>query len=162
MEITEVLLTMAQAALVIAGFGGVVITLHDRSEIWGEWDRIQFRSILDVSGIIIFFSLLPLALQSVLDVATAWRVSIILFAIVHSATIISYRVTVDRQSIPPIFNRIHIVASLVIISQFAVGVTGHQGFIQISHLSGLFWLVAVGGWLFYLLALGVPEAGADD
>ncbi len=29
MELTDVLLTFAQAAMVIAGFGGVVIAFHD-------------------------------------------------------------------------------------------------------------------------------------
>lgn len=45
MELTDVLLTFAQAAMVIAGFGGVVVTFNDKSDKWGDWDRIQFRSL---------------------------------------------------------------------------------------------------------------------
>ena len=44
MELTDVLLTFAQAAMVIAGFGGVVVTFNDKSDNCGEWDRGKFQS----------------------------------------------------------------------------------------------------------------------
>jgi hypothetical protein len=37
MELTDVLLIFAQAAMVSAGFGGMVITFHDKLDKWGEW-----------------------------------------------------------------------------------------------------------------------------
>ncbi len=161
MELTDVLLTFAQAAMVIAGFGGVVVTFNDKSDTWGDWDRIHFRSILDVSGIIIFFSVLPIVLQSLFDAEKSWQISILLFALVHAVTIISYRVSVEPESIPRIFMRIHIVAGAIILSQLVCGALGDQGLIQVTYSLGLFWLVGVGGWLFYLLAVGV-HLGADE
>jgi len=156
MELTDVLLTFAQAAMVIAGFGGVVVTFNNKSDKWGDWDRIQFRSILDVSGIIIFFSVLPIVLQSLFDAGKSWQISILLFAVIHALTIVSYRLSVEPESIPAIFKRSHIVAGLIIVAQLISGVLGDHGFIQVTYSLGLIWLVGVGGWLFYLLAIGVP------
>ena len=162
MSITDVLLTFAQAAMVIAGFGGIVITLHERSQQWGEWDRIQFRSILEVSGIVVFFSLLPLVIQSTLDADRSWRVSILLFAAVHAATIISYRLSVKSESVPTVFNRLHAFAGALIILQLISGVLADVGIIQLTYSIGLFWLVGVGGWLFYLLALGRNQSEENE
>lgn len=162
MELTDVLLIFAQAAMVIAGFGGVVVTFNNKSDKWGDWDRIQFRSILDVSGIIIFFSVLPIVLQSVFDAEKSWQISILLFAVIHALTIISYRLSVEPESIPGIFMRIHIVAGAIILAQLVCGVLGDQGLIQVTYSLGLFWLVGVGGWLFYLLAMGVRLSGQDE
>ena len=161
MELTDVLLTFAQAAMVIAGFGGVVITLHDNTNQWGEWDRVEFRSILEIGGLVIFFSILPIVLQSLLDAGNSWRISILLFAVVHAGIIINYRSSVQRGSIPASFNRIHIIAALIILSQLISGVLGNLGWIQVAHSLGLFWLVMVGGWLFYLLAMGAHLSGED-
>jgi hypothetical protein len=162
MELYDVLLTFAQAAMVIAGFGGVVITLHDKSNQWNEWDRVEFRSILEIGGLVIFFSILPIVLQSLLDVGNSWRISILLFAVVHASTIINYRLSVDKESIPSSFNRLHIIAAVIILSQLTSGVLGNLGFIQVAHSLGLFWLVMVGGWLFYLLAMGAHLSGLDE
>lgn len=42
-----------------------------------------------------------------------------------------------------------------------LGALGGQGIIRITCSLGLFWLVGVGGWLFYLLAMGVQDSGKD-
>ena len=162
MELTEVMLTFAQAAMVIAGFGGVVITLQDRTNQWGKWERIEFRSILEVSGVVIFFSVLPIVLQSLLEAELSWKISILLFAIVHGALIIIYRVGVASEDIPAVFKRVHISAGLLILSQLICGVLGNQDLIEIAYSLGLLWLVGVGGWLFYLLALGTEDSSVDE
>ena len=162
MAITDVLLTIAQAAMVIAGFGGVVITLHERSQQWSEWDRIQFRSILEISGIVIFFSLLPLVLQSIFDVDRSWRISILLFAVVHGSTIINYWVSVGSESVPVTFKRLHACAGALIISQLISGALADVGIIQLTHSIGLFWLLGVGGWLFYLLAISPDHSEESE
>ena len=92
-------------------------------------------------------------IQSTLDVNRSWRVSILLFAVVHAATIISYRLSVKSESVPTIFKRLHAIAGTLIILQLISGVMADVGIIQLTYSIGLFWLVGVGGWLFYLLAL---------
>jgi hypothetical protein len=162
LELNEVFLTFAQAAMVIAGFGGVVVTLRDRSEHWDEWDRIEFRSILEVSGIIIFFSVMPLLLPTLLDAALSWRISILLFAFIHGATIMTYRLGVDTETIPAIFNWVHLIAGMLILMKIIAGIFASIELIQIVHSVGLVWLLGIGGWLFYLLALGAHSDPHED
>ncbi len=162
MELTDVLLTFAQAAMVIAGFGGVVIALHDKLDKWSEWDRVQFKSILDISGLVVFFSVLPIVLHSLLSAGMSWRISIVLFALVHAGIIINYRSSVERESIPAVFARAHIVAAVIILSQLISSIVGNQGVTEILYSFGLFWLIGVGGWLFYLLAIGTHLSGEDE
>ena len=162
MALSDVLLIFAQAAMVTAGFGGVVVTLRDHSEHWDEWNRIEFRSILEISGIIIFFSMLPLVLTTIVEPVVIWRMSILLFAVVHGGVIVVYRISVDSGSIPPVFNRIHLIAGILIFSQFLAGIFARIEMIQIAYCAGLAWLLGIGGWLFYLLAIGAHEAIPED
>lgn len=154
MDITEVLLTLAQAAMVIAGFGGVVISFQNRARQWSEWNRIEFRSILDISGLVIFFAMLPVILPALLDLELSWRIAIVSFAIAHAAIIVHYRMSVSADSIPPVFSRVHVIAGLIIVAKLLAGIFGSLGLVQIFYSFGLFWLICIGGWLFYLLALG--------
>jgi hypothetical protein len=63
MEAEGILTTLAEVAIAIAGFSGIVVAL-DRSEgPWSELDRVRLSMLLQVSISCVFWSLLPIFLN---------------------------------------------------------------------------------------------------
>ncbi len=64
MEAASTLEVLAEIAIAIAGFSGVVTALTIRTSQWSELDKVRLRMLLQASFATAFFSLLPLVLLS--------------------------------------------------------------------------------------------------
>ena len=62
MEAEGILTTLAEVAIAIAGFSGIVVALQNRTVDWSETDKLRFSSLLQVSFGCVFFSFLPIVL----------------------------------------------------------------------------------------------------
>jgi hypothetical protein len=56
---SDVLLTVAQVGLGLAGFGSLVSTFVDPADGWKQFDVVRFRSLIGLSLATLFFALLP-------------------------------------------------------------------------------------------------------
>lgn len=60
MGITEIFPTIAEIAVAIAGFSAIIVALRKNPiRKWHESDRFNFRMLLQVAALKIFFSILP-------------------------------------------------------------------------------------------------------
>ena len=76
MEAASTLEVLAEIAIAIAGFSGVVAALTIHTAQWSELDKIRLRALLQASLGTAFFSLLPLVLSSTtLRSPTVWVIA---------------------------------------------------------------------------------------
>ena len=68
MESGNILTTIAEIAIAIDGFSSVIVALSPKpfSE-WNPIDRFNFRVLLQVAAVTVFFSLFPLVLHRALS-----------------------------------------------------------------------------------------------
>lgn len=74
MSDSDILQTLAEVGVALAGFTGVVFVLGRRAV--GEWspvERLWFHILLSSSVQVVFFAILPLVFESYLSTSTAWR-----------------------------------------------------------------------------------------
>lgn len=82
----DTLTAISNISIAIAGFSGVVVALTGRSaESFEAVERLNFRILLQVSALALLFSILPLILHRAFEPALAWRISMILYGVVHFA-----------------------------------------------------------------------------
>lgn len=91
MESGDILTTIAEIAIAIAGFSSVIVALSPKpiSE-WSPIERFNFRVLLQVAAVTVFFSLIPLVLHRALSFDLAWRVALIFYGVVHLADVSSF------------------------------------------------------------------------
>jgi hypothetical protein len=103
METSEVLLTVAEVAIALAGFGGIAAGLGYRSRgSWNEQDRFRLLVMVSVSLTIVFACLAPFTLQNA-GVDAPWRIAGGLLLLVPIGNlVIQYRLF--RHGMPPGFS----------------------------------------------------------
>jgi hypothetical protein len=62
MESEGILTTLAEVAIAIAGFSGIVVALQNRTADWSETDKLRFSMLLQVSFVSVAFSFVPIVL----------------------------------------------------------------------------------------------------
>jgi hypothetical protein len=62
MEAEGILTTLAEVAIAIAGFSGIVVALQNRTVDLSETDKLRFSALLQVSFGAVFFSFVPIVL----------------------------------------------------------------------------------------------------
>jgi hypothetical protein len=62
MEAEGILTTLAEVAIAIAGFSGIVVAFQNRAVDWSEMDKLRFSALLQLSFGCVFFSLVPIVL----------------------------------------------------------------------------------------------------
>ena len=78
MESGDILTTIAEIAIAIAGFSSVIVALSPKPiSQWSPIERFNFRILLQVAAVTVFFSLIPLVLHRALSFDLAWRVALI-------------------------------------------------------------------------------------
>ncbi len=74
MEAEGILTTLAEVAIAIAGFSGIVVALQNRALVWSETDKMRFSMLLQVSFEGVAFSLIPIVLYLMhLSEPLVWR-----------------------------------------------------------------------------------------
>ncbi len=92
MEAEGILTTLAEVAIAIAGFSGIVVALQNRTVDWSETDKLRFSALLQVSFESVFFSFVPIVLYLMHPSEPfVWRWSSGLW-LVYIACIVAYRV----------------------------------------------------------------------
>ena len=73
MQSSELLLTVAQIAVGLAGFSAIIVTLNPKPvREWDATDRLNLRVLVQVSFVVLFFSLLPIILVIPFGIEDTW------------------------------------------------------------------------------------------
>ena len=98
---SDVLLTLAQLSLGLAGFTGVVLAFRQHGvEAWPEQERVRFSYMLELAAYSILFELLPFLLHHLgLAEPTVWRVCSGLLALWFvSRIVLTQRISLSVRS----------------------------------------------------------------
>jgi hypothetical protein len=96
MEAEGILTTLAEVAIAIAGFSGIVVALQNRTVVWSEMDELRFSMLLQVSFGGVLFSFVPIVLYLMHPSEPfVWRWSSGLW-LVYIACTTAYRVPQSR------------------------------------------------------------------
>jgi hypothetical protein len=159
---TDTLTAISGVAIAIAGFSGVVAALPGKSaDSFGPLERLNFRILIQVSALALIFSILPLILHRAFDANEAWRISMLLYGLVH-LTDAAYFANKARGANAP--SRIQILAPiiglLIAITQIIAGVYATITTVEVLYLFVLLWHVAIAGMGFLKLVFFTRDDGA--
>jgi len=84
--------TIAEIAIALAGFTGVVAVLGHRSQgTWSSAERLQLRVLVETSLTVLFASLVPgLLLTTSMSDAAVWRAANLVLAALHTANFAAF------------------------------------------------------------------------
>ena len=139
----ETLVLLAELAVAIAGFSGVVVAIEARrlSE-WSASRRFNLRVLLQVSALVVFFSILPLVLERVIEQPASWRIALWAYGLVHLADVSSFMLR--RPATVVGLRRVaQIVGLALAIGSLGVAAFGSLLLSEITYLSMLVWHLAV-------------------
>jgi hypothetical protein len=84
MQTFDLLLTISQLSVGLAGFSAIVITLNPRPiREWSASDRVALRILVQVSFVTMIFSLLPFVLGVSLASEVVWFYGLWVYGVVH-------------------------------------------------------------------------------
>jgi hypothetical protein len=156
----DTLVLIAELAVAIAGFSGVVVALEGRGV--GEWSatqRFNLRVLLQVSALTIFFSIFPLILERAIEQPVSWRIALWAYGLVHLADIISF-IAIRPPGVVGIRRVAQLVGLALAIVSLSVAAFGSFLATEIFYLSMLVWHLGVSAMGFASLIFDDSGRGA--
>ena len=144
---TDTLAVIASVAIAIAGFSGVVVALTGRTaDSFGAVEKLNFRILLQVSALALFFALVPLISHRAFEPPLAWRISMILYGAVHlcDAGFFVLR-TRDSTTLSPLQRVAPRIGVVIAVMQLLLVVLGNTIVIEVGYLLVLLWHLAIAG-----------------
>lgn len=128
---------------------------------WTDVARFNFRVLLQVSAIAIFFALLPLVLMQLWQEPIAWRVALLVYGIVHVADIGSF--VIKLPSGVPGLVKVNITIGLIVAgSQIFVASAPLSRYVVFIYTVALLWQLYIAFLGFAMLLYGArPEQGGE-
>jgi hypothetical protein len=158
----DTLVLIAEVAMAIAGFSGVVVALNNRAvKNWTPFQRHNLRVLLQVSALTIFFSIFPLIFQRVVDGPNSWNWALGVYAVVHTIDVSTFIRSLDKKL--PTANRLLPYAglSLAIVSILVASLAAPL-VAEVLYLCNLVWHLGVAAMGFAFLVMSDPESGPPD
>lgn len=157
MDQFEGLQTIAEVAVGIAGFGGIIVAITRDREDWESWDEIRIWGVLVPSISAVLLALLPLGLSSAGLASNAlWRFSSLAMVAVGVSGFLAFglrfRGTLSEGPLLPVLGRLLAGGSVLnLLCQLsnAMGL-GFRGSFSVYYF-GLLWLLAYSGLEFISL-----------
>lgn len=167
MENTQTSQTIAEVAIALAGFSGIVAVLGQRSS--GEWsptERLRLRLLLEASLLVVFLSFLPSLMLRGTSASAAWRVSSGVCGLVHLLPMASFFLRWRRlgwqkplhEPTPPLFFSAAALSLatgglVIILLQLMLAAGLKPGEPSLIYEISLLWLLGVGAVQFVYLLL---------
>ena len=146
---TDFLTLTAELSLGIAGFSGVIVALESRSvRSWTPLRRRDLRVLLQLSGLALLFSLMPLLAYPTFAAPSFWKWALGLYGFVHLLDLASFLI---RQ---PEGARLHLVypGVAVAVTQVALAILASDAIAEVAYLGSVLWHLAgaVMGFVFLI------------
>lgn len=151
MQPSDLLLTVAQIAIGLAGFSAIIVTLNPKpiSE-WDVTDRLNLRLLVQVSFVVLFFSLLPFILAVPFGIGDSWFYGLWLYGIYHIVDVSSFLLRMTKET-PSIFRITAFVGLCVAASQVGIALLGTSILRETAYVTTLGWHLCVIFMAFVLL-----------
>jgi hypothetical protein len=162
LELLGTLEAIAQIAIALTGFTGIVVALGERE--LGDWtpvDRFLLRALLYWSLGTMFLALLPSGLSTVRALPEPWRVAHGIFALFHAAVFIWFFRERSRLAWPPTRSTekaILTVGSGVLLAEILVALGFLANLAPFLYLVALLWFLFLATSAFIELVFPRPPA----
>ena len=148
--------------MAIAGFSSVVVALNNRAvRSWTAFQRHNLRVLLQVSALVIFFSIFPLVFQRVVVSPYSWKWVLGIYAVVHLIDVSTFIRKLPKEL--PTANRIlpYFGLSLAVVSIFVAWLASPL-VAEVLYLCNLVWHLGIAAMGFAFLVMGDPETESPD
>ena len=158
----QVLTLLVELGVAIAGFSAIVVALDQRPV--RRWRRIRrdgLRSLLQVSGVVIVFSLAPLVLGRWFAEPAVWGWLLLAYGVIHVADVLSFllRHTAETPTSAKAGARVGL---MIAVLQVATALLASPEVAEMAYVAVLFWHLAIAAGSFvYLLHTHDTEASDD-
>jgi len=152
------MLTIAQIAVGLAGFSAIIVTLNDKPiRDWDDTDRLSLRLLIQVSIMVIFFSLLPSLLLISLNTGEVWLYGLWVYGLIHLADV-SFFLIHRTNATSHIFRNAAICGVAVALAQVGVAWFGEDVAREWLYVFSLLWHLGVVLMAFILLLYQLRES----
>lgn len=139
MQTSDLLLTISQLAIGLAGFSAVIVTLNPRPiKEWDATDRLNLRILVQVSFVVLFFSLFPFLLGISLLQSQVWLIGLWVYGSLHLVDVTSFIIRMTPET-PTIFRVTGYTGVLIALSQLSVALLGEASIIETMYAVTLVW-----------------------
>ncbi len=158
MQSTDVLLTIAEIAVALAGFSAIVVMLNSKPiREWDDTDRLNLRALVQLSAIIIVFALLPFILNVSIKEPELWTYALWAYGGLHILDVSNFMFRMTSQT-PNVFRNAAVCGIVIAVTQVVVAWIGSATFKETMYLSTLLWHLGITFMAFILLLYGVRKA----
>ena len=161
MESSDLLLTVSQLAIGLAGFSAIIVTLNSRPILeWDETDRLNLRLLVQVSFVALFFSLFPFLLAVSLDNEGVWFYGLWVYGVIHIVDVSTFlfRMTADTATV---FRVSASVGLVIAVSQVAIAALGTPSMQENIYIGTLIWHLYAVFMAFVLLLYQLRKSNSD-
>ena len=157
MQSTGLLFTIAQIAVGLVGFSAIIVTLNPQPiRQWDDTDRLNLRTLIQVSILVIFFSLLPPLLSIPFENHLVWLFALWVYGLVHIADVSFFLMNVTDDQ-PSFFRYVASCGVIVAITQLLIAWQGNDSARETMYIIALVWHVGVVLMAFVILLYQLRE-----
>ena len=151
MQSTGLLFTIAQIAVGLAGFSAIIVTLNPRPiREWDDTDRLNLRTLIQLSIYVIFFSLLPPILYISLYNHIVWLCALCVYGLIHIADASFFLINLTKD-MPTLFRNSASCGVVVALAQLLIAWQGNDIARETMFVFALIWHLGVVFMAFVLL-----------
>ena len=151
MHSTALMLAIAQIAVALAGFSAIIVALNNKPiRKWVLMDQVNIRLLIQLSIVVIFFSLIPSLLAISIPVSDVWLYSLWSYGLAHLADA-AYFLFFKSKRAPTIFRVAAICGVIVGLAQVTIAWFGGDIARESMYVFTLIWHLGVIFMAFILL-----------
>ena len=161
---SDLLQTLAEVAIALAGFSGVVIAFGGGIK---ALPSVRLSLLLTLSGEVVLFSLIPILLLLKFEETPAWTVSGLLYGVAHllhiARSVVMYNPAETGTKRPLLDKMLMSVGALLSLSLVTFSVVGQTADIQFFYSALLMFVLSVAGSQFFRILMHLQkQRSADD
>ncbi|MEH6502621.1 MAG: hypothetical protein V7682_01835 [Cycloclasticus sp.] len=157
MQSTDLMLAISQIAVGLAGFSAIIVTLNPKPiRDWDKTDQLNLRLLIQISIIVILFSVLPFLLSVTLNKAETWKYALLIYGVIHLADA-GFFLLKKTKNTSNIFRNFALSGCCVALAQVIIGWFGSAAACETMYLVALVWHLGVIFMAFILLLYQIRE-----
>jgi hypothetical protein len=151
MQSANLLLTLAQVAIGLAGFTAIIVAVNSKPiQEWHAADKLNLRLLVQVSFLVLFFCVFPYVLAVSLPPDEVWFYGLVAYGVVHVFDVSSFLFNTTKET-PRVFVYHACVGLLIALSQVAIAFFGNAVLRETAYIATLIWHLYVMYLAFVLL-----------
>jgi hypothetical protein len=151
MHSADLMFVIAQIAVALAGFSAIIVALNQKPiREWVLMDQVNIRLLVQLSIVVIFFSLIPSLLAISIPVSDVWFYSLWAYGLIHLADA-GFFLFFKSKRAPTIFRIVAACGIIVALAQIAIAWFSGDVVKESAYVFTLIWHLGVIFMAFILL-----------